>query len=738
MLPGVCFNGVFTSRSKAGLKKASGLMVLDFDDFLNVQEAKEWKKKMQGDVHTLAAWMSPRNGVKVLYRIPLVHDDAQFKGISSSIKKDYPTLDTSGSDISRLCYESYDPNIYINLSAEIYIPELIDEDPVHHDIGQVTNIPIKDHDVIANRLLVWFNKKYDKSQRNNSVFKLAAALNDFGVDKLTATNYCNRYSEKGFSVEEIQQIINSAYKKTSQHGTRFFEDTDRKKKLTTMVLAGRKEKEITQEFVDLDTEVLEQEIQVIKEAVNIDKFWDHDKAGKVIINAFNFKLYLQSLNFYKHYPVGNDKTFIFIKKMDNFLDVVNEYKIKDEVMRQLEYKSEISVFNSCANNTKLFTNNYLSMIDTAQVDFMKDTKDFAMLYYKNNAVKVYSDRLEVYDYEELDYHIWKDQVIKRDFYQADHHESMFRTFLWLISGEEVERYESMKSVLGYMLHSYKTSSNNVAIILNDENISDNPNGGSGKGILTNAISHMKKVSTIDGKTFDFNKSFAYQTVSTDCQVLAFDDVRKNFDFEKLFSIITEGITIEYKGKDAIKLPISESPKVLISTNYTIRAEGGSFQRRMFEVELSSFFGAHRTPLDYFNCLLFDDWDSEEWARFDHYMINCLQYYLDHGLKEYEHKNLKIRKLINKTSQEFFDWMKEKIFVDGDRIYYKDYHESFLTDYEDFRKWLKQRTFNQWLKFYFDYKGIEFTNESSNGNRFYELKIKSNEDILQESKTGVEI
>ena len=728
MLPGVCFNGVFSNRAKTGLKKASGLMVLDFDDFLTTQEARDFKKKLQNDIHVLAAWLSPNYGVKALYRIPIVHDDNQFKAIFNSVKQHFPELDTSGSDISRFCYESYDPNIYINLNAETYIPTIIDEDPVQHDLGQVTNIPIKDQDVIANRLLKWFQKHYDRNQRNNSVFKLAAAFNDFGVDRLTATNYCNMYAEKGFTIDEIQQIITSAYKKTSQHGTKFFEDNERKKKLTTMVLSGRKEREITQEFGDLDTEVLEKEIQVIKETVHIDTFWDFDKAGKVQINAFNFKLYLQSLNFYKHYPVGNDKTFIFIKKTENFLDVVNEYKIKDEIMRQLEYKSEIKVFNSCANNTKLFTNNYLSMIDTADVDFMKDTKDFAMLYYKNNAVKVFADRVEVYDYEELDYHIWKDQVIKRDYYLADHHDSMFRTFLWLISGEEVVRYESMKSVLGYMMHSYKTSSNNVAIILNDEIISDNPNGGSGKGILTNAIGHMKKVSTIDGKTFDFNKSFPYQTVSTDCQVLAFDDVRKNFDFEKLFSIITEGITIEYKGKDAIKLPVSESPKVLISTNYTIKAEGGSFQRRMFEVELSSFFGANKTPLDYFNCLLFDDWDIDEWARFDQFMINCLQYYLEHGLVSYEHKNLKIRKLINQTSQEFYEWMKDKTFSIGDRIYYKDYFEKFLNEYEDFKKWLKQRTFNQWIKAYFDFKGVVFTNESSNGNRFYELK--SGKDLQQ--------
>jgi hypothetical protein len=30
-------------------------------------------------------------------------------------------------------------------------------------------------------------------------------------------------------------------------------------------------------------------------------------------------------------------------------------------------------------------------------------------------------------------------------------------------------------------------------------------------------------------------------------------------------------------------------------------------------------------------MLFEDWDEQEWARFDHYMINCLNYYLENGL-----------------------------------------------------------------------------------------------------------
>ncbi len=84
---------------------------------------------------------------------------------------------------------------------------------------------------------------------------------------------------------------------------------------------------------------------------------------------------------------------------------------------------------------------------------------------------------------------------------------------------------------------------------------------------------VKRVADINGKSFSFDKSFAYQTVSADTQILVFDDVQKNFKFENLFSIITEGITLEKKNKDAFKIPVSKSPKILITTNYTIGGVG---------------------------------------------------------------------------------------------------------------------------------------------------------------------
>ena len=171
----------------------------------------------------------------------------------------------------------------------------------------------------------------------------------------------------------------------------------------------------------------------------------------------------------------------------------------------------------------------------------------------------------------------------------------------------------------------------------------------------NALAQMKKVVTIDGKSFAFERSFAYQLVSADTQILVFDDVKKHFDFERLFSVVTEGLTLEKKNKDAIKIPFSKSPKIAITTNYAIKGAGNSFERRKWELELHQHYSKSFTPLDEFGKLMFGEWDDDEWCQFDNYMIKCLQNYLESGLQSSRFVNLKIRKLSAETSHDFIEW-----------------------------------------------------------------------------------
>jgi hypothetical protein len=257
------------------------------------------------------------------------------------------------------------------------------------------------------------------------------------------------------------------------------------------------------------------------------------------------------------------------------------------------------------------------------------------------------------------------------------------------------------------MHSFKTSANNKAVILNDETISENPNGGSGKGIFWNALSKVKRVADINGKSFSFDKSFPYQTVSADTQILVFDDVHKNFKFENLFSVITEGITLEKKNKDAFKIPVSRSPKILITTNYTIGGVGGSFERRKWELEFSAHFSSKHTPLNEFGKMLFEEWTNNEWMKFYNFMLRCLQLYLTNGLVSYDFQNLEIRKFIKETCFEFYEWTNEGI-IKTDESFEKNYlYNTFLEDYPDWRKFnLSQKRFWQWIDKYCEFKKLE--------------------------------
>jgi hypothetical protein len=722
-LSGVTFCGTFRTRKKDALKLGSGLAILDFD---KLEDVLAYKEQLKSNNYIFSCWISPSgNGLKALVKIPIISNDDEYKFIFKQLKELFPDLDDSGKDISRLCFESYDPDIYINLEAERFIPTYPDTSIELVNLGTVTNIPLIDGDEIANRLIKWFKTKFDRNQRNSSLFKLAVAFNDFGVQKMTCERYLFLYAEKDFNENEIQTIINSAYKNTANFGSKQFEDSLKRRQIENIVLSGKKNKEVLDKFKEINPEKLEAEIQIIKNNIKFDEFWKYNEKGKLEISAYRFKLYLESLNYRKFYPSEKTKTFIFVKKECKFIDIITEFQIKDEILRNLVLNNQLNAFDVAAETLTIFSSKYLSMVDTADIKMDKDGSNFAMIYYSNLALKITKDAIEKIEYDTMESFVWKSQVINREYVDVDHHESQFRSFIWFASGQNREKYNTMKSVIGYLLHSHKTASNNKAIIFNDETISDTPNGGSGKGIIINGIGHMKKTSTIDGKTFDFNKSFAFQTVNTDTQILAFDDVRKNFDFERLFSVITEGITIEYKGKDAIKIPVQDSPKIIISTNYTIKADGGSFQRRIFEIEMSDYFGVHHTPLDEFGNLLYDEWNTDEWNRFDKFMINCLQYYLANGLVKSKTNNLELRKFINETSQEFYEYALTDNMIKNDiRITKSEALNEFHNEYPDSRKFVTNRTFIKWIKKYCDYKKLKYSEGNSNGHRWFSVSQES--------------
>jgi hypothetical protein len=264
--------------------------------------------------------------------------------------------------------------------------------------------------------------------------------------------------------------------------------------------------------------------------------------------------------------------------------------------------------------------------------------------------------------------------------------------------QDEQRLEALASAIGYLLHGWRNPAESKAIIFMDEKDSDVPNGRTGKSVTVKSIKHVVPTVRLDARNFSFDSRFRFQQVQLDTRVVDFNDASKKFDFDRLFSVITDDWPVERKGQHAFTIPFREAPKVAISTNYVIEGQGASFEDRVFQVEFAPHYNPDFTPLDEFGHLLFQGWDTDEWAAFDNLMMGFVRSYLMRGLVGYEHVNLKRRKLKQQTCPDFAEWALN--FIETGRDYVKDalwrtFKEEYEPDYDD----LTKRKFDYWCRSY---------------------------------------
>ena len=712
-LPAICFSGVFTKRTDKSLSEHSGLICLDFDGYPKKKELLQDKENLTKDKFVYSVFISPSgNGLKVLVKIPteIANHKNYFNALNNHF--DSPYFDKMCSNISRVCYESYDPLIFINENSSIW--ETIDEIEYTEVLSNrdAPTLPITDENKIVEILVKWWVKKYPmvEGQRNQNVYVLAMAFNDYGINKSLAGYVLNQYITADFSETEIATTINSAYAQTGNFGTKYYEDEDKLNSVKTKLRRGVSKKEVRYQLEEsnLDSDTIDSVFNKIEKENEIKSFWTKSEKGTIKIVHILFKTFLEDNGFYKFCPEGN-KNYVFVKVTNNLIDHTSDKEIKDFILNYLIELDDLSIYNHFADHVRYFKEDFLTLLSTIDIYFIEDTKDASYLYYRNCAVKITNKSVEPIDYIDLGGYVWKDHVIDRKFTICESN-SVYGEFISRICGDDESRIKTMESTIGFMMHGYKNLSYCPAVILNDEIISDNPEGGTGKGLFMNALSQMKKLVVIDGKQFAFEKSFPYQLVSADTQILCFDDVKKHFDFERLFSVVTEGLTLEKKNKDAVKIPFSKSPKIAIKTNYAIKGSGNSFARRKWEIELHQHFNKDHTPLDEFGKHFFADWNDDEWCNFDNYMIYCLSNYLTTGLVKSQFVNLKTRQLSAETSHDFIEWcglveghIKNSSLELGAKLMKQDLYFDFVGEYPDYapkaKMTISRTRFYKWLVAY---------------------------------------
>ncbi|MCF8273561.1 MAG: hypothetical protein K9I95_06990 [Flavobacteriaceae bacterium] len=452
--------------------------------------------------------------------------------------------------------------------------------------------------------------------------------------------------------------------------------------------------------------------------------------------------------------VRENQSFILVRKEFNIISEISLKEIKDLVndyLTQLpELNIEIDGVEGCFTSeaqTEMFyrqtntvlNDNFLDFLCKDESPIKKDSTEKACVFFENGIVEIKAKEVLRIPYSTtVDGLIWKKNIINRQIKQRDSSSCHFSKFIENVCNKNSQRIRSLRSGLGYLMHSFQRSSGGQMVLLYDESITDVniPQGGTGKGLISNAIAMIRNTVKIDGKKFKGNSRFDFQDVTRATKVLWIDDVSKEMDIDRFNSLSTDGFNLEQKFKDSFFILAQDSPKILICSNIILDCVGSTRKRRQFIIELSDYYsrkissGVEEPIVEEHGCLFFtDDWDDDQYNRFYWYMIDCIQLYLDKGLIPTPSINMVENRLRQIIGEEFLNWTKNKLLKPNTEYNTKELYEEYKQLYEDGNNKFTQRAFSNYLGKYVNHMNlsIEFFTKSISGQKISFFRIINNKD-----------
>lgn len=231
LLPVFCFSGTFSERNDSGLILFNPIICLDLDKVNDLNAERERLKKLP---YVLSIFTSPTGtGLKVLVFHDLEdpkHHKALYGELGNAMGLSGRTdlkFDLSCSNVSRACFISADPKLWLNKYVEPYhfVP------PTPPTTSTITP-PVSTKDIVfpATSLTDYneIRKKIQNSHtlfeshysmypgcRNKNLYILASFFRYDGIPEDIATDYLVAYYQdnlNGFPAAEIKKIVESAYK----------------------------------------------------------------------------------------------------------------------------------------------------------------------------------------------------------------------------------------------------------------------------------------------------------------------------------------------------------------------------------------------------------------------------------------------------------------------------------------------------------------------------------------------
>jgi hypothetical protein len=344
----------------------------------------------------------------------------------------------------------------------------------------------------------------------------------------------------------------------------------------------------------------------------------------------------------------------------------------------------------------------MAFLGILQPNFPEATGNIQYFYFENMAWEITKQSVTQYENSNIRHHVWSDRIIHRHICLVEPLISFTKdesgnydyvlsaagkrchflqflinasNFSWkkerliaeghqdvFISDEE--RQENVRHLLsklcamGYLALDFKDPNVIKAVVGMDGKQGNgiDSNGCCGKSLIGFAMDQVLSTAYINGKKKDLETDpFIWNDIVEKTQLVFMDDVLKGFKLDSQFANLAGAWQVNYKGGGRRTFPFASSPKMYISTNFTLRGNGDSFRARQWLLGFSDYYNAGHQPKDDFGILFFNEWEQDQWELFWNMMATAVQLYMNFGVIEAPEERLMQRIDMNIMGETFIDW-----------------------------------------------------------------------------------
>lgn len=381
---------------------------------------------------------------------------------------------------------------------------------------------------------------------------------------------------------------------------------------------------------------------------------DRNSEKRIILNdggVVKFYNLLETKRWISNYIIKN-----VCNLSDSLLNVWMQYP--DTALRK-SVIDHLQVYSTIQNNKFVY------------LDLLKDNKTTCYLKFKNGIVEIKSGHLNFIEYGYKKASVFEDTIIKRNFNSfsklkdklIDKENNLFRKFVeksvlyknaesaggWRGEYQSDESTEetmlSLRTAIGYLTHNYNDPSITKAVFLVDRFSRPGfAEGGTGKSLIISSLGNVINQSSQDGKKYRDNPNtggrFQFSNVDMNTKNIFIDDLKKDFNIETIFTMVTGDIEIERKNVNKFIIPADERPKIALTTNFPLSVRGTSYSRRIHQVALGDYWNraineGSSVKEELGKDLFGVDFNNQDWDEFYAFIILCVQDYLKHGLVAYD-------------------------------------------------------------------------------------------------------